>query len=320
MLRRVLLSASGSDHVKRAMLTTPVSRGIVRRFVAGDDVEAALASARQLVAHGLRVSIDRLGESTTDPAQARATVTAYVDLLAQISDAGLAEFAEVSLKLSSLGRPNGHATEMGNAGDRAGIENLVLDHARAICAAADRGGVAVTLDMEDHTTTDSTLSVLRELRHDFPTVGAVLQAYLRRTAADCADLAGAGSRVRLCKGAYAEPASVAFQEQAEVDLSYVRCARILLHGKGFPMIATHDPRLVAVAAAMAVQAGRSKGEYEYQMLFGVRPDEQQRLAARGETVRVYVPFGTQWYPYLMRRLAERPANVTFFLRALVSRA
>jgi proline dehydrogenase len=173
--------------------------------------------------------------------------------------------------------------------------------------------------MEDHTTTDATLAAVVALRADFPDVGAVLQASLRRTEADCRDLATAGSRVRLCKGAYREPASVAFQDSADVDLSYVRCLRLLLRGGGYPMVATHDPRLVAIAAAMAVQAGRVRGEYEYQMLFGVRPEEQRRLAARGEKIRVYLPYGTQWYPYLMRRLAERPANVAFFVRALSSK-
>jgi proline dehydrogenase len=211
-------------------------------------------------------------------------------------------------------------SSVGQAIDDLDAEKLALEHARTICAAAQRAGTTVTVDMEDHTTTDSTLSVVSQLRSDFPSVGAVLQAYLRRTAADCKDLSGAGSRVRLCKGAYREPASVAFQERADVDLSYVRCARILMHGKGIPMIATHDPRLMAVSAAMALQAGRSRGDHEYQLLYGIRPDEQQRLAERGETVRVYVPYGTQWYPYLVRRLAERPANVAFFLRALKSRS
>jgi proline dehydrogenase len=309
VLRRALLSASDSDQVRRIVSRTPVSRGVVRRFVAGEDADAALAATRQLVAHRLRVSVDRLGEATLDREHAATTTTAHIELFGRIADAGLAEFTEVSLKLSSIGQ----------AIDDPDAENLALDNARLICAAAQQAGSAVTIDMEDHTTTDSTLSIVSRLRIDYPTVGAVLQAYLRRTAADCKDLAVSGSRIRLCKGAYKEPASVAFQDKAEVDLSYVRCARILLHGKGYPMIATHDPRLVAVSAAMALQAGRVAGDHEYQMLYGIRPDEQQRLASRGETVRVYVPYGTQWYPYLVRRLAERPANVAFFLRALKSR-
>ncbi|GMA87795.1 hypothetical protein GCM10025868_30450 [Angustibacter aerolatus] len=150
-------------------------------------------------------------------------------------------------------------------------------------------------------------------------MGAVLQAYLRRTEADCRDLATAGSRVRLCKGAYDEPASVAFTDRAEVDKSYVRCAKALMAGDGYPMLATHDPRLVDIGGALAVQHGRSQGAYEFQMLYGIRPDEQQRLADQGEKVRVYVPYGDEWYGYLVRRMAERPANTAFFLRALATR-
>ena len=162
--------------------------------------------------------------------------------------------------------------------------------------------------MEDHTTTDSTLGILRELRKDFPETGAVLQAYLHRTEADCRDLAYEGSRVRLCKGAYNEPESVAFQDKHDVDKSYVRCLKVLMAGQGYPMIATHDPRMVDIAGALATRNGRAQGSYEYQMLFGIRPDEQKRLADAGEKVRVYVPYGQEWYGYLMRRLAERPSQ------------
>jgi proline dehydrogenase len=184
--------------------------------------------------------------------------------------------------------------------------------------AAAEAQTTVTLDREDHTTTDSTLAVLRELRQDYPWVGAVLQAYLRRTEGDCKDLSGPGSRVRLCKGAYNEPVTVAFRGN-DVELSYVRCLKVLLGGEGYPMVASHDPRLIDLAGALAVKHHRQPGSYEYQMLYGVRPAEQQRLADRGETVRVYVPYGTQWYGYLMRRLAERPANLAFFVRSMASK-
>jgi proline dehydrogenase len=214
----------------------------------------------------------------------------------------------VSVKLSAVGQAL--------PGDG---EKIALEHARTICHAARNAGTTVTLDMEDHTTTDSTLAILRELRTDFPWVGAVLQSYLRRTEADCRDLSNAGSRVRLCKGAYAEPESVAFAEPHEVDRSYVRCLKVLMAGQGYPMVATHDPRLVEIAGVLALRNEREPGAYEYQMLYGVRPDEQRRLAATGEKVRVYVPYGTEWYAYLMRRLAERPANMAFFLRSLVSK-
>jgi proline dehydrogenase len=308
VLRRLLLSAAASSRVKSTVTRVPLTRHVVDRFVAGDDVGDALAASRRLIAAGLLASIDRLGEATTDPELATSTAEAYVWLLKQLADAGLSEFCEVSLKLSSLGQ------SLGSDGERSALE-----HAHTVCGAARNAGTTVTIDMEDHTMTDATLSAVRDLRKDFPSVGAVLQASLLRTEADCHDLAGEGSRVRLCKGAYREPASVAFQERSDIDLNYVRCLRILMRGKGYPMVATHDPRLIAVTAVMAVQAGRAKGDYEYQMLFGVRPDEQRRLASRGEKIRVYLPYGTQSYPYLMRRLAERPANLAFFLRAIASR-
>src|SRR5690606_20578496 len=159
---------------------------------------------------------------------------------------------------------------------------LALDHARQICAAAEAGGTTVTVDMEDHTTTDATLDIVHQLRVDFPRTGAVLQAYLRRTAADCRDLAVPGSRARLRKAAYDEPAAVAYPDRAEVDRSYGRCLRILMDGPGYPMVATHDPRLLRIAAFLARAAGRSAGSYEYQMLYGVRTDLQAALADRGE--------------------------------------
>ena len=254
------------------------------------------------------MTLDFLGEDTLDREQADATVAAYVDLLRSLTEHGLSRNAEVSVKLSAVGQA------LPDDG-----EKIALDNARTICQAARNAGTTVTLDMEDHTTTDSTLNILRELRKDFPETGAVLQAYLHRTEADCRDLAYEGSRVRLCKGAYAEPESVAYQDKHEVDKAYVRALKILMAGQGYPMVATHDPRMVDIAGALATRNGRAQGSYEYQMLFGIRPDEQQRLAEAGEKVRVYVPYGQEWYGYLMRRLAERPSNLTFFLRSLISK-
>ena len=198
-------------------------------------------------------------------------------------------------------------------------EKVALENARAICAAATQVGTTVTLDMEDHTTTDSTLGILPDLRKDFPQTGAVLQAYLYRTEGDCRDLAYEGSRVRLCKGAYKEPESAAWQDKADVDRSYVRCLKVLMAGAGYPMVASHDPRLVEIAGALAVRHDRLKGSYEYQMLYGVRPDEQRRLAADGEKMRVYLPYGEDWYGYMVRRMAEKPANMALFLKALTSK-
>ncbi len=265
-----------------------------------------MPTARALLADGLRVSIDRLGEDVTDAGSAASATDAYVALLDRLGAEGLAGPVEVSLKLSSLGQR---------------LDPLMaLDHARRVCAAADAAGTTVTVDMEDHTTTDLTLAAVQELREDFPWVGAVVQAYLRRTRGDCVDLARTGSRVRLCKGAYREPSSVAFQDKNEVDRSYVRCLKVLMAGEGYPMVATHDPRLIDIAGALASRWRRGPDSYEYQMLYGVRPEEQRRLAAAGATVRVYLPYGSDWYSYFMRRLAERPANLMFFLRSVVSRS
>ncbi|GGK83255.1 proline dehydrogenase [Mangrovihabitans endophyticus] len=305
MLRSVFLAAAGSSRLERLVESAPVSRGVVRRFVAGSGAEDALRTSRALADDGLAVSLDHLGEDTETPEQAQAVRDEYLMLLSRLREAGLTPAAEVSVKLSALGQKFDPA--------------VAVEHARAVCAAAAQAGTTVTLDAEDHTTTDSTLEILADLRKDHPTTGAVLQAYLRRTEADCRELAASGSRVRLCKGAYAEPESVAFQSALDVDKSYVRCLNVLMSGDGYPMVATHDPRLIAIAEDRARWFDRSSDEFEFQMLYGVRPDEQARLAADGHTVRVYVPYGRQWYGYLMRRLAERPANVAFFSRALTSR-
>jgi len=305
VLRTALLTASRNRTVRRFVETAPVSRDVVRRFVAGTTVDDAMAACRALAARGLNATLDHLGEDTTEVGHAEATTKAYVTALAHLGDEGLADRVEVSVKLSAVGQALDVA--------------MARDNAAAICAAAAAAGTTVTLDMEDHTTTDSTLWVLRELRGDFPWVGAVLQAYLYRTEGDCKDLATEGSRVRLCKGAYKEPPSVAYQSALDVDRSYVRCLSVLMAGQGYPMVASHDPRIVDIAGALAVRHKRTPADHEYQMLYGIRPEEQRRLASDGETVRVYVPYGAEWYGYLMRRLAERPANVTFFLRSLMSR-
>ena len=305
MLRSVFLAAAGSSRLERLVESTPVAKRVVRRFVAGSTTDDALRASRELAGDGLAVSLDYLGEDTLTPEQALATRDAYLTVLRRLSADGLTPAAEVSVKLSALGQKVD--------------EKRAYDHAHAICAAAAAAGTTVTLDAEDHTTTDSTLEILTDLRKDFPATGAVLQAYLRRTEGDCRELATPASRVRLCKGAYAEPESVAYQSALDVDKSYVRCLNILMSGDGYPMVATHDPRLIAIAEDRARWFDRAADEFEFQMLYGVRPQEQARLGAGGHVVRVYVPYGDQWYGYLMRRLAERPTNAAFFGRALASK-
>jgi proline dehydrogenase len=312
LLRQPLLLLARSEKVKKLVSTMPVSAGIVSSHVPGETTESAVEATARLVDDGLLVTLDFLGEDTLDLEQAEATVAAYLDVLQELAARGLSRNAEVSVKLSAIGQ----ALPDSIAG---GGHKIALENARTICRAARNAGTTVTLDMEDHTTTDSTLAILRELRKDFPETGAVLQAYLHRTEADCRTLAYEGSRVRLCKGAYKEPETVAFQDRLDVDKSYVRCLKVLLAGQGYPMIATHDPRMIEIASSLASRYGRAKGTYEFQMLYGIRPDEQKRLAGAGETVRVYVPYGTEWYGYLMRRLAERPQNLSFFAKSLISK-
>ena len=310
VLRQGLLQLAKSERIRDLIERAPVSRDVVRRFVAGDSTGDVVRAATELDLTGRMSTIDRLGEDTLDLGQAQTTRDAYLSLLAELSAADLTKGGrvEVSLKLSALGQAL--------PGDGAKIS---LEHAREICQAAADAGTTVTLDMEDHTTTDATMETLRELRQDFPSVGAVLQTYLRRTEADCRDLAYEGSRVRLCKGAYQEPESVAFQGKDDVDRSFVRCLKVLMEGQGYPMIASHDPRLVEIAGALAHKHERAANTYEYQMLFGIRPEEQKRIADRGDQMRVYLPYGQEWYGYLMRRMAERPANTMFFLRSLVTK-
>ena len=305
MLRSVILAAARSARVERLVETAPISRDVVRRFVAGTSTDDGLRVARELADRGLAVSLDHLGEDTVTPEQAQSTREEYVRLLAALAAADLTPAAEVSVKLSALGQRFD--------------EKLAFDHAQAICAAAATAGTTVTLDMEDHTTTDSTLDILARLREEFHTTGAVLQAYLRRTEDDCRELAVPGSRVRLCKGAYREPEAVAYQSALDVDLAYVRCMNILMSGPGYPMLATHDPRLIAIGEDRAKWFERTADSFEFQMLYGVRDVEQRRLSEQGYTVRAYVPYGTEWYGYMMRRMAEKPANVSLFLNALKSR-
>ncbi|HWG64495.1 MAG TPA: proline dehydrogenase family protein [Streptosporangiaceae bacterium] len=309
MLRRILLAASGSDRTRQLITSSSFSRGIVARYVAGETAEEAVAVTRQLAASGLLVTLDHLGEETADPDQAAAVAAEYTGLLGQLSAAGLATGgrAEVSVKPTAVG------LGLANRGEETAAENIAK-----ICAAARSAGTTVTVDMEDHTRVEATLRMVGDLQEEFPDLGCVIQSSLRRSAADCAGLARAGSRVRLCKGAYRAPEDVAFAARSEVDRSYARCLRTLMNGPGFPMIATHDPRLIRIGAGLAELGGRPPGSYEFQMLYGVRPDEQRRLAGTGALVRVYLPYGNDWYRYLVRRLAERPANLAFFMRSLAS--
>ncbi len=312
-LRPAIMAAGRREGLRRAAEGLPVTRRVVHRFVPGETTDSALNSVAVLRESGRLVSIDYLGEDVCDADDADAAVRTYLDLIEKLGHLGdPADNAirplEVSVKLSALGQSL----------ERDG-EKIARENAWSICDAAQRAGVWVTVDAENHTTTASTLSIVRDLRAEFGWLGTVLQAYLRRTLGDCEEFAASGARIRLCKGAYDEPASVAYRGRDEVTDSYLTCLRVLMAGSGYPMVASHDPEIIEAVPDMVRESGRRTGDFEYQMLYGIRDDEQRRLADAGDQVRVYVPFGTQWYGYFMRRLAERPANLTFFLRALARR-
>ncbi|AZG45314.1 proline dehydrogenase family protein [Gordonia insulae] len=309
-LRPMITAAAASERIKETSQRLGVTKRVVERFVPGETQDDALTAIRESLDRGLSVTIDHLGEDTTDESQATATVSAYLTLLQQMSHIAQPDpgALEVSLKLTALGQT------LPRHGRKIAEEN-----AHIICAAARSAGVLVTVDAEDHRTVDERLDIVRSLRREFDDLGTVLQAYLRRTEDDCRDAAASGARIRLCKGAYAEPATVAFTDRTQVDEAYLRCLRILMKGNGYPMVASHDPMMIGAAQELAIECDRPSGSWEHQMLYGIRTDEQLRLAAGGSHVRVYIPYGTEWYGYFVRRLAEKPANLTFFLRALASR-
>ncbi|MCW7944181.1 proline dehydrogenase [Streptomyces hygroscopicus] len=306
MLGPVILAASRSDRMRRLISAAPVTRQVVDRFIPGESVDEIVPVVEDLTAKGLELTMDVVGEDITTPEQAAAARDAYLELIDRLQPLELGPRAEMSVKLSMFGQalPGGH--------------ELALANVRPVVEAAAAIGTTVTLDAEDHTTLDSMFAVHEELRKDFPGTGCVVQAYLFRTEADARRLAASGSRVRIVKGAYKEPASVAYQNKQEIDKAYVRVLRTLMEGEGYPMVGSHDPRIISVAQELARRAGRKLDEYEFQMLYGIRGEEHLRLAAEGHRMRVYTAYGTDWYGYFMRRLAEKPANLRFFVRSMVS--
>ena len=308
-MQKALLGASRRPGLRRVVVGTPATRRVVDRFVAGETLDDALAAVRALTSEGIAVTLDHLGEDVTSRAEAIRSRDAYLAALEALAPMGFGRRVEVSVKLSAFGQAlpeGGH--------------DLALELVRPVVEAASAHGSTVTLDMEDSRTVDSTLAVLAELRGDHPGTGAVLQAMLHRTEDDAKVLAVEGSRVRLVKGAYDEPASVAHQGGRAVDAAYIRCLEILMAGPGYPMVGSHDPAMIGAAQVLAARSGRRPDSWEVQMLYGIRPAEQRRLVAGGLQVRAYVPYGVDWYGYFMRRLAERPANLRFFLRSLATKS
>ncbi|WP_329301798.1 proline dehydrogenase family protein [Streptomyces sp. NBC_00659] len=307
MLGPVILAASRSDKMRRLISAAPVTKPVVDRFIPGETVDQVVPIIKDLTGKGLEVTMDVVGEDITTPEQSYAARDAYLELIGRLEELGLGTKAEMSVKLSMFGQ----ALEGGH--------ELALANVRPVVEAAAAIGTTVTLDAEDHTTLDSMFAIHEELRKDFPGTGCVIQAYLFRTEADARRLAESGSRVRLVKGAYKEPAEVAYQQKSETDKAYVRILKILMEGEGYPMIGSHDPRLISIAQELARTAGRKLDEYEFQMLYGIRSDEHLRLAAEGHRMRVYTAYGTDWYGYFMRRLAEKPANLLFFARSILTK-
>jgi proline dehydrogenase len=300
MLRAGLLWLSEQPRVFRFVRDNGMAKRFAARFVAGETVESAVAALRDLNAGGLSATLDLLGESVSRPEEARQARDSYLDLLDRIRAAGAD--ANVSVKL----------TQMGLDFD----ESLCFANVEAIVDRARAHGSFVRVDMESSAYTERTLRLFTDrLLPAFGRdhVGVVLQSYLRRTAGDTETMIGLGARVRLCKGAYKEPADVAFPEKRDVDASFVACLERLLAKGHYPGIATHDEAIIAHARAYAQRNGIARDRFEFQMLYGVRRDLQTALRRDGYRVRVYVPFGTHWYPYLMRRLAERPANMAFIV-------
>jgi proline dehydrogenase len=299
MLRAGLLWLSEQPRIFRFVRRNGLARRFASRFVAGETVESAVAALRQLNAEGTTATLDLLGESVLHAAEAHHARDIYMETLDRIRSSGAK--ANVSVKL----------TQMGLDIDEA----LCVANLHAILTKAAAHGSFVRIDMEQSAYTEKTLQLFKRTLYPAHgnTVGVVLQSYLRRTAGDVDDVIALGARVRLCKGAYKEPDTVAFPAKRDVDANYVACMERLLERGHYPGIATHDERIIAHAKAFTKTKGIPTERYEFQMLYGVRRDLQHKLRREGYNLRVYVPFGTHWYPYLMRRLAERPANIAFIV-------
>jgi proline dehydrogenase len=297
MLRQTFLWLSHRQGIFRFVRNNRLARRFASRFVAGETLDHAVTAVRALNAKRISASLDLLGESVSNAAEARATAGHYVEVLDRIHLEGLD--ANVSIKLTAVGQ---------DIADELCIENI----SRVLARAREHGSF-VRLDMEGSAYTERTLQMFEQHLHpQFPdNVGIVLQSYLRRTAADVEHAIERRWRVRLCKGAYKEPPSVAFPDKRDVDATYVECMKRLMSAGNYPGIATHDERILDAARAHVRDTALSADRFEFQMLYGVRRDLQEALVRDGFRMRVYVPYGTQWYPYLLRRLAERPANVAF---------
>lgn len=298
--RNALLYLSRQEGLKDFATRFRPFKKLTTRFVAGEDIEEAIVAIREINARGCTASFDHLNESVTSPIETEEEVREYLRILARIDDTGIR--SNVSIKLTQFGLE---------------IDpELAYRNARMVVQDAARRNNFVRIDMEGSNVTQLTIDTFKRLRAEFGLndVGIVLQSYLRRTMTDAQDLLQIPARIRLCKGAYNEPPELAFPDKKEVDDNYLRVMRILLSSGAYHGIATHDPKMIDATIGHAQREGISKGAFEFQMLYGVRRDLQEQLARDGYNVRVYVPYGKHWYPYFMRRLAERPANIWFVIK------
>jgi proline dehydrogenase len=300
MLRPLLLFLSQSTLVKKFVLNFPLAKKVARRYVAGETLEDALQVTRTLTSQGLLVALDLLGENVERPDAAQEATQEYLRMLGRIEESGLQCY--VSLKLTQLGLDQG-------------IE-VALANLSTILRAAQKINLFVRIDMEGSKYTDSTVAVFRQAREQFDNVGIVIQAYMRRSKSDIAMINRLGGQARLCKGAYAEPPSVAYQSRREVTTNMKDLMHDLIREGHYPAIASHDEEVIQETLRTVKEYGLRPDQFEFQMLYGIRRERQIELRQQGYNVRVYVPFGSDWYPYFMRRLAERPANLVFFLTAL----
>lgn len=298
--RTALLYLSQQHGLKDFFVKVPGFSQVTRRFIAGENIEDAIVAIKELNKLGVTATFDHLGESTTSKTEAEADVREYVHVLGRIEDTGVD--SNVSVKLTQLGLDIDEA--------------YCLQNTQRIVEEAHRHGNFVRIDMEDTSKTDATLRIFKHLFNEFGNVGIVLQAYLYRTEKDVEDVLTMGARIRLCKGAYNEPPEVAFPEKADVDANFIKLMQRMLKSGIYHGIATHDMRMIRATQEFAAREGIGKDQYEFQMLYGVRRDLMIQLAQEGHRIRTYVPYGEFWYPYFMRRLAERPANVWFVLKSL----
>lgn len=293
MLRQVLMRLLQEPRLRQMTVHNGMMRSMARRFVAGEDLSDAIAVVREINARGMTVTLDHLGENVSTEAEAASAADDYCRMLESIAEAGVD--SNVSLKLTHMG------LDMG--------EDVAFRNTLRVVEAA--GTNFVRIDMESSEYVDRTLDVFRRLYDDHKNVGVVLQSALYRSEADADGLVDMGARLRLVKGAYLEPPSVAYQDKSDVDAAYVRLMKLLLVRGNYAAIATHDPRMIGATTSFALDNGIDRSRFEFQMLYGIRRDLQVRLVGQGYNMRVYVPYGTEWYPYLMRRMAERPANLMF---------